>query len=92
MKMAFPFLNDTGILKTKQKQAEEQTEAEKSQAAAAVRKQENAEREAKAEESKQTQMLTEDYIREHPDSLMAKIWEKSGKRKVERGKRYDERE
>ena len=80
------------LQKTKQKQAEEQTEAEKSQAAAAEREQENAEREAKAEESKQTQMLTEDYIREHPDSLMAKIWEKSGKRKVERGKRYDERE
>ena len=80
------------LKRTKKKDEQEQTEAERSQAAAAEREQENAEREAKTEESKQTQMLTEDYVREHPDSLMAKIWEKSGKRKVERGKRYDERE
>jgi hypothetical protein len=78
--------------KTKARQVQEQATTEQTQTAAAVREQENAEREAKAEESKQTQMLTDEYVKTHPDSLMAKIWEKSGKRKVERGKRYDERE
>ncbi len=62
------------LKRTQKQQAAEQTEAEKSQAAAAEREQENAEREARAEESKQQQMLTEDYVREHPDSLMAKIY------------------
>ena len=67
------------LQKTKQKQAEELMEAEKSQEAAVEREQENAEREAKAEKSKQEQMLTEDYIREHPDSLMAKIYRQKKK-------------
>ena len=62
------------LKRTKKQQAAEQTETEQAQAAAAIREQENAAREAKAEESKQQQMLTEDYIREHPDSLMAKIY------------------
>ena len=69
-------------LKRKQKQqAAEQTETEKAQAAAAEREQENAAREARAEESKQQQMLTEDYVREHPDSLMAKIYKATKKKK-----------
>ena len=67
------------LKKTKQKQAEEQTEAEQVQEAAVAREQENAEREARAEKSKQEQMLTEDYIREHPDSLMAKIYRQKKK-------------
>ena len=67
------------LKRTQKQQAAEQTEAEQSQAAAAIREQENAAREAKAEESKQQQMLTEDYIREHPDSLMAKIYKKTKK-------------
>ena len=68
------------LRKTKQKQAEEQTAVEQQQTAASEREQENAEREAKAEESRQTQMLTEDYIREHPDSLMAKIYRQKKKK------------
>ena len=62
------------LKRTKKRDEQEQTEAEKSQAAAAERQLENAEREAKTAQSKQEQMLTEDYIREHPDSLMAKIY------------------
>jgi hypothetical protein len=65
---------DMRLNRTKARQTQEQTAVEQAQEVAAVREQENAEREAKAEESKQTQMLTEDYIREHPDSLMAKIY------------------
>ena len=67
------------LKRTQKKLAEEQSAAGQQQADAAIREQENAEREAKAEESRQTQMLTEDYIREHPDSLMAKIYKKSKK-------------
>ena len=67
------------LKRTQKQQAAEQTEAEKAQAAAAEREQENAAREARAEESKQQQMLTEDYIREHPDSLMAKIYNQKKK-------------
>lgn len=62
------------LKKTKAKQAQEQQTEAQTKTAAAERQQEDAEREAKAEESRQTQMLTEDYIREHPDSLMAKIY------------------
>ena len=65
--------------KAKEKQAEEQTATEQQQATAAIRERENAEREAKTAQSRQTQMLTEDYIREHPDSLMAKIYKKTKK-------------
>ena len=35
--------------------------------------------EQQAEESKQTQMLTEEYVKTHPDSLMAKIYKKTKK-------------
>ena len=69
------------LKRTQKQQAAEQTEAEKAQAAAAEREQENAAREARAEESRQQQMLTEDYIREHPDSLMAKIYNQKKKKK-----------
>jgi hypothetical protein len=62
------------LKKAQKREQQVQTEASQQQAAAAEREQENVEREAKAEESRQTQMLTEDYIREHPDSLMAKIY------------------
>ena len=69
------------LKRTQKQQAAEQTETEKAQAAAAEREQENAAREARAEESKQQQMLTEDYVREHPDSLMAKIYKATKKKK-----------
>lgn len=65
------------LKRTKKRAEQEQTEAEKSQAVAAERELENAEREAKAEESRQTQMLTDEYVKAHPDSLMAKIYKKS---------------
>ena len=65
------------LKRTKKRDEQEQTAAEKSQAAAAVREQENAEREAKAEKSRQTQMLTDEYVKAHPDSLMAKIYKKT---------------
>lgn len=68
------------LKRTKKRDEQEQTEASLQQAAAAEREQENADREAKAEESRQTQMLTEDYIREHPDSLMAKIYRQKKKK------------
>ena len=67
------------LKRTQKKLAEEQSAAGQQQADAAIRERENAEREAKAEESRQTQMLTEDYIREHPDSLMAKIYNQKKK-------------
>lgn len=68
------------LKRTKKRDEQEQTEASLQQAAASEREQEDAEREAKAEESRQTQMLTEDYIREHPDSLMAKIYRQKKKK------------
>ena len=68
------------LKKTKAKQAQEQQTEAQTKTAAAERQQEDAEREAKAEESRQTQMLTEDYIREHPDSLMAKIYRQKKKK------------
>ena len=66
--------------KTKAKQTQEQQAEEQTKIAAAEREQENAEREAKTAQSKQEQMLTEDYIREHPDSLMAKIYRQKKKK------------
>ena len=68
------------LKRTKKRDEQEQTEASLQQAAASEREQESADREAKAEESRQTQMLTEDYIREHPDSLMAKIYRQKKKK------------
>ena len=68
------------LTKARKREQQEQTEASQQQAAAAEREQENVEREAKAEESRQTQMLTEDYIREHHDSLMAKIYRQKKKK------------
>ena len=68
------------LKRTKKRDEQEQTEAEKSQTVAAEREQEMAAREAKSEKSKQEQMLTEDYIREHPDSLMAKIYRQKKKK------------
>ena len=68
------------LKRTKKRDEQEQTEASLQQAAASEREQENADREAKAEESRQTQMLTEEYIREHPDSLMAKIYRQKKKK------------
>ena len=68
------------LTKARKREQQEQTEASQQQAAAAEREQENVEREAKAEESRQTQMLTEDYIREHPASLMAKIYRQKKKK------------
>ena len=67
------------LKKTQQKMAHEQQAEEQTKIAAAERQQENAEREAKTAQSKQKQMLTEDYIREHPDSLMAKIYRQKKK-------------
>ena len=65
------------VRKAKEKQTQAQTAAEQAQEAREVREQENAEREAKAEKSRQTQMLTDEYVKAHPDSLMAKIYKKT---------------
>ena len=62
------------LKRTKKRDEQEQAAAEQTQTAAAEREQENAAREAKTEKSRQEQMLTEDYIKLHPDSLMAKIY------------------
>ena len=64
------------LKRTRKRDEQEQTAAEQAQEAAAVREQENAEREAKTAQSKQDQMLTEEYVKAHPDSLMAKIYKK----------------
>ena len=69
------------LKKTKAKQAQEQQTEAQTKTAAAERQPEDADRAAKAEESRQTQMLTEDYIREHPDSLMAKIYRQKKNKK-----------
>ena len=74
---------DIRLNRTKARQTQEQTEAEKNQAAAAERQQENADREAKTAQSKQQQMLTEEYIRLHPDSLMAKMYKKTKEKNKE---------
>ena len=68
------------LKRTRKRDEQEQTAASKVQEAAAQREQENAEREARTEKSRQEQMLTEDYIREHPDSLMAKIYRQKKKK------------
>ena len=68
------------LKRTMKRDEQEQTAASKVQEAAALREQENAEREARTEKSRQEQMLTEDYIREHPDSLMAKIYRQKKKK------------
>jgi hypothetical protein len=68
------------LKKTRQKMAQEQQAEEQTKIVAAEREQEMAEREAKTAQSKQEQMLTEDYIREHPDSLMAKIYRQKKKK------------
>jgi hypothetical protein len=68
------------LKRTKKRDEQEQAAAEQTQTAAAEREQENAEREAKTEKSKQEQMLTEDYIKLHPDSLMAKMYKKTKKK------------
>ena len=68
------------LKKTRQKMAQEQQAEEQTKIVATEREQENAEREAKTAQSKQEQMLTEDYIREHPDSLMAKIYRQKKKK------------
>ena len=68
------------LKRTKKRDEQEQTEASLQQAAASEREQENADREAKAEESRQTQMLTEEYVKTHPDSLMAKIYRQKKKK------------
>ena len=68
------------LKRTRKRDEQEQTAASKVQEAAALREQENAEREARTEKSRQEQMLTEDYIREHPDSLMAKIYRQKKKK------------
>ena len=62
------------LRKAKKQEQQEQAAASQQQAAAAEREQEDAEREARAEKSRQEQMLAEEYIRQHPDSLMAKIY------------------
>ena len=62
------------------KRTQKQQAAEQTKTAAAERQLEMAAREAKSEKSKQEQMLTEDYIREHPDSLMAKIYRQKKKK------------
>ena len=67
------------LRKAQKREQQEQAAAEQTQTAAAEREQEMAEREAKTAQSKQEQMLTEDYIREHPDSLMAKIYRQKKK-------------
>ena len=68
------------LKKTKARQTQEQQAEEQTKTAAAERQQEMAAREAKTAQSKQEQMLTEDYIREHPDSLMAKIYRQKKKK------------
>ena len=67
------------LRKAQKREQQEQAAAEQRQTAAAEREQEMAAREAKTEKSRQEQMLTEDYIREHPDSLMAKIYRQKKK-------------
>ena len=71
------------LKRTKKRNEQEQTEAEKNLAAAAERQQEDAEREAKTAQSKQQQMLTEEYIKLHPDSLMAKMYKKTKEKNKE---------
>ena len=68
------------LKRTRKRDEQEQTEAELQQAVAAQREQEMAAREAKAEESRQQQMLTDEYVKTHPDSLMAKIYRQKKKK------------
>jgi hypothetical protein len=57
-----------------QKRQKQQAAAEnREQQAAAVREQDNARREQAAQERKEKMQLSDEYIREHPDSLLARI-------------------
>ena len=53
--------------------ANENAAAEQQRRLAAMREQADAQREQETEENRKGQMLTDEYIREHPDSLMARI-------------------
>ena len=62
------------LKKAKQKIVSEAATTQQQSVIAAEREQANAAREEQQEESKKNQMLTDEYIRTHPDSFMAKCY------------------
>ena len=60
--------------RTRKKQQEEQTAAEKQQVQAAAREADNQRREQEMEESRKGKVSTEEYIRQHPDSMVARLY------------------
>ena len=60
--------------RTRKKQQEEQTAAEKQQVQAAQREADNQRREQEMEESRKGKVSTEEYIRQHPDSMVARLY------------------
>ena len=61
------------LRKAKKKQAEEMNAAEQQQTVAAIREQADARREQEQEQSKENQMLTDEYLAKNPDGILAKI-------------------
>lgn len=61
------------LRKTKKKEAKETAAAEQQQNIAAIREQADIQREQAQEQSKETQMLTADYISQNPNGFLAKV-------------------
>ena len=70
------------LRRTKRKLEREEAAARLTATAAARREQADAEREQEAQKSRQGQMLTGDYVRQHPDSLMARVYRENKAREA----------
>ena len=70
-------------------QAKAQAEAEQQRLAAEDREQQEARREAEQQKSRERQMLTDEYIREHPDGILAQVRRERMKKEEGRGRKDD---
>ena len=77
------------LQKAKKKQAEEMNAAEQQQTVAAIREQADARREQEQEQSKENQMLTDEYLAKNPDGILAKM-ARERKAKEERKTKYNQ--
>ena len=62
------------LKRTRKKQQEDQSAAEKQQVQAAAREADNQRREQEMEESRKGKVSTEEYARQHPDSIVARLY------------------
>ena len=75
------------LRKTKAKQVQEVAAAEHQESVAAIREQANIEREQAQEESKQGQMLTQDYIAQNPNGFLARCAREREAREKQKNKK-----